>query len=377
MQGCLGATYCWSVFVDPLKSITGLGQGQIQFPFSLFYIVFPLTTIYAGLLVTRAGPRFCSALGGVLFGLGWMTASLGRFHFGFTLLGIGILGGVGVGLAYIGPITTCIKWFPERKGLVTGIAVAGFGGGAALISQIAGYLLNVQELTPFDVFLRLGLAFMILAGLAGSMMQPPSTSEEKKMERLSYPFIIHTSPFKLLYFAMVVALAAGLAVNANLKQMHAGGAVAAGVSAVSLFALANAGGRILWGWVFDRTSAASAITANLLIQCACIALGPWLVRSSIGLQVLAVLTGINYGGVLVLYASSVARLWGSERVGQIYGLLFSSNIAASLAPVFVGYAFDYWGSFEVPFWILASVLLFAGFVIQRKRATLRYQVPTS
>ena len=119
MQLCLGATYSWAVFVAPLKDWSGVGQGLAQSPFTLFYVAFPATTVAAGMMLRRLGPRRSAVLGGLLFGGGWVLAGQGHHDFGLTVLGVGLLGGIGVGFAYLVPIATCILWFPRHKGLVT------------------------------------------------------------------------------------------------------------------------------------------------------------------------------------------------------------------------------------------------------------------
>lgn len=108
--------------------------------------------IFSGMLMARKGPRFNAVTGGILFGAGWILAGAGDHHFALTVTGIGGLAGIGAGLAYIVPIATLVKWFPKHKGAVTGIAVAGFGGGAALVSQIAGRMISITDKTPFEVF---------------------------------------------------------------------------------------------------------------------------------------------------------------------------------------------------------------------------------
>ncbi len=118
--------------------------------------------------------------GGLLFGGGWILASLGIHHFIFTILGIGVLSGIGAGMAYIVPIAVCIRWFPQNKGLVTGIAVAGFGGGAALVSQVGGWLMESLGRTPFQTFFIFGLGFMVTVSLAGSTMRFPQTETTTK-----------------------------------------------------------------------------------------------------------------------------------------------------------------------------------------------------
>jgi OFA family oxalate/formate antiporter-like MFS transporter len=260
-------------------------------------------------------------------------------------MGIGLLAGIGAGFAYIVPIATCIRWFPDHKGFVTGIAVAGFGGGAAVVSQIGGWLMHQKNFTPFATFALFGAAFLVLVSSAGSLMVPPPDGGTEDRRPLALGRIVGVRPFWLLYAAMFAGLAAGFAVNANLKDLYAGDAGGSGVAAVALFALANAGGRIGWGWLCDRRAAVTMIRGNLLVQAALLLAAPLILRSGTGLLVFAVLTGFNYGGVLVIYASSAARIWGAARVGQVYGWLFSANIPAALAPLAAGYTYDYAGGF--------------------------------
>jgi MFS transporter, OFA family, oxalate/formate antiporter len=365
MQMCLGATYSWSIYVQPLKTLTGLSQGPVQLPFSLFYFAFPATMIFSGGLLPRIGPRVCALIGGLLFGAGWLLAGLGGTHFGFTIAGIGILAGVGVGFAYIVPIATCIRWFPKNKGLVTGIAVAGFGGGAALVSQIGGWLMNTLQMTPFATFVCFGMGFLAIVIPAGWTMQNPPGDAGLRRPQLKLRRVVTSAPFLRLYLAMFTGLAAGFTVNANLKELFGGGSAALGVAAVSLFALANAMGRVAWGAFFDRFTAVPTLQANLLLQSALLLASPLILIGSTGLLIFAALAGFNYGGILVLYASSTARIWGTEHVGQVYGWLFSANIPAAIFPVLAGYGYDRWQSFTIPLSVIAIMLLAAIFGVQR------------
>jgi len=352
--------------------LTGLSQGPVQLPFSLFYFAFPLTTILSGTLLSRLGPRLCAVVGGVAFGGGWMLASLGGRHFSFTVIGIGLLAGIGVGFAYIVPIATCIQWFPRHRGLVTGVAVAGFGGGAALVSQAAGYGMNTLGLTPFAVFGRLGFAFLILVTLAGLFMErpDPKPGSRRRVARLPLSGFLGRKVFWVLYGAMFTGLAAGFAVNANLRDLVPGSGLRTGVIAVSLFAVANALGRVLWGALFDRVASGPAIRANLLCQAAVFLCGPWILKSEPGLIAFAFLSGLNYGGVLVVYASSSARIWGNESVGQVYGWLFSANVPAALAPLLAGLVYDRVGDFTVSLGVFGLLLLAAGLWAGRARGLL-------
>ncbi len=363
MQMCLGATYSWSVFVKPIREITGLSQGLVQLPFSVFYFAFPATMILSGTFLRLLGPRRCAISGGLLFGVGWLVASLGTYHFGFTVLGIGLLAGLGVGLAYVVPIAVCVQWFPERKGLVTGIAVAGFGGGAALVGQIAGLLVFASGFSPFMAFALLGGAFLVLVPLAGFAMEFAKEFKERGIPQLPLSAFAGRREFQILFLAMIAGLAAGFAVNANLKDLSPAEASQVGIMAVSFFALANAAGRLAWGAVFDKVRSAAVVRLNLLLQAVVAAAGVWLLRSEEGYLVFALLAGFNYGGVLVVYASSVARIWGREHVGQVYGVLFSANILAAGAPILAGYSFSLTGTFTASLLALAMLLTAAAVLV--------------
>ena len=357
MQMCLGATYSWSVFVQPLREFTGLAQGPVQLPFSCFYFTFPLTMIVSGSLLGRFGPRRSAMVGAAAFGGGWILASLGPFHFSLTVAGIGFLAGIGVGFAYIVPIAVCVQWFPRNPGLVTGIAVAGFGGGAALVSLAGGYLLDTAGLSPFVVFRYLGMAFLLLVTTAALAMEYPRGSLHGPQRALPVRDIIGRPGFALLYLAMLSGLAAGFSVVANLRELCPGSPLRTGVLAVSLFALSNFLGRVLWGTLFDRIRPDTAIALNLAAQSAVLISAPFILDANRGLLAFAFLTGLNYGGVLVLYASAATRIWGGQAVGQVYPWLFSSNVPAAAAPLAVGLLYDTSGSFTVSLWALGFILL--------------------
>lgn len=359
MQVCLGATYSWSVYVRPIREITGLLQGPVQLPFTVFYFVFPATMILTGTLLPRLGPRFCAVTGGLLFGGGWMLASLGSINFAFTIAGIGLCAGLGAGFAYIVPIATCIRWFPDNKGLVTGVAVAGFGGGAALVSQSAGQLMNTLGWSPFSTFFLFGLIFLGCVSLGGMVMRNPSENISRQTPALEFRKVLRDPWFRLLYLAMIAGLATGFTINANLKELFPASSVQTGITAVALFALANALGRVAWGGFADRFQPLHSIRLNLAGQAIVLLCSGLILRSENGLLLYAMLTGFNYGGVLVLYAASVAGIWGHRHLGQVYGWLFSANIPAALAPLFAGFIFDRSQSFNIALWTMAALLILA------------------
>ena len=223
--------------------------------------------------------------------------------------------------------------------------------------------------TPFQVFPLLGMVFLVLICLAGSAMKVPESVSSQasgkigKENGVSVSRMISQPMFRILYFAMFSGLAAGFAVNANLKELYTGSGVHAGVLAVSLFALANALGRVCWGALFDRISPATAVKANLLCQALLLLLGSFFLSSKTGFYIFALGTGFNYGGILVLYASSTALCWGDKRMGAIYGLLFSANIPAAVAPMAAGWVFELGGSFYPAFATIGALLVVSVFLV--------------
>jgi OFA family oxalate/formate antiporter-like MFS transporter len=366
MQLCLGATYSWSVYVQDIRSLLGLTQAAAQVPFSVFYFVFPATMIAAGFVLNRIGPRLSAMIGGALFGCGWMVGSLGGAGFAYTIIGNGLIAGVGSGIAYIVPISTCIKWFPNNKGLVTGLAVAGFGGGAALVSKIGGAMLAAGA-TPFDVFRTLGVGFVLCTLCAGFFMVNPKGMRSAAQKKTDIKGVINDTAFQLLYFAMFTGLAAGFAVNANLKDLSAGLDTATGVKAVAFFAVANAAGRIAWGFFFDKMAAQKVIQANLVSQALLLFSSALFFKSPAGLLWFAIFAGFNYGGVLVVYAGAVANIWGADKVASVYGLLFSSNIPGAIAPLVAAYSYDRTGSFLPALAGFALLLLASTGMLQMKK----------
>lgn len=364
LQVCLGAIYAWSVFVGPLRQTAGLTQTVAQLPFTFFYFCFPLTMLFAGRLLHRFGPRVCAMTGGAVFGAGWLLASLGGHSYAWTVAGIGVLAGIGVGIVYVVPIAVLVRWFPASRGAVTGLAVAGFGGGALLISQVAGALTGVG-MGPFEVFRLLGMSFLIISVPAGWLMVFPAGAGGTEEQPLAMTRVLRRTEFLVLYLCMVMGLAAGFAVNANMRDLSVHGTSTAGLIAVGVFAVANAAGRPLWGFVFDRVHPRTVLLMNLAGQALLLfTAGVWL-RGDTGYLCFAALAGVHYGGVLVLYAAMVVRIWGAAQVGQVYGWLFSANMIAAPAATLSGAWFDAGGGFLVPLAIIGVCMCAAALVLWR------------
>ena len=187
MQLALGAVYAWSVFRIPLTTTYGWTISQVTLTFEIAILVLGFASFAGGEWMRRAGPRRVALVGGVCYGLGTMLAGQAGGNIGLMYLSYGVLGGIGLGLGYIVPLATLIKWFPDKRGMITGLSVAGFGAGALVTAPVAERLISSVGLP--NTFAILGAAYLIL--VAGSALcmkaapdgyrpagwQPPATGQ--------------------------------------------------------------------------------------------------------------------------------------------------------------------------------------------------------
>jgi OFA family oxalate/formate antiporter-like MFS transporter len=341
IQVCLGGIYAWSTFVPYLVADVGLTVTQTQVAFGLMFGVFTLSMVVAGRLVERWGPRPIAAIGGLVFGLGYLVASRSEGSFPLMLLGISLLAGIGTGAGYVSALTTCMKWFPERKGLATGIAMAGFGGGAVLLASLAEILL-AGGAEVFAVFAGIGLAYGATVLIAAMVLRFPAAAKAG-LARATPPFErLARDPFFLaLLLGMFCGTFAGMLVIGNLTPM----AMAVGIpalpaaAAVSVFAIGNATGRITWGWIADKSSewvipvklAALAVPLALLAG----------VTTTAPFIAVSFAIGFGFGACFVVYAAQVAARYGLSAVAGIYPLVFLAYGAAGIiGPPLGGWLYD-------------------------------------
>ena len=364
MQACLGGTYSWSVYDTIFINQYHIPAGLSSAPFNIFYIVFPLTMLFASLLTKRLGYQRSAILGGLLFGGGWMFASLGDNNFYMTLVGVGVLGGMGVGIAYLIPIAVGVAWFPQHRGLVTGMAVGGFAGGAALVSQLSQYLIDTG-ITPFALLGFMGAGYVVLGCVAGAfMLHPDPDGSHNAANTLPVKTLLKTPVFQALFIAMTVGIAAGFFMNSKLALLSSDFGVELILSAVAIFAIFNAIGRLTWGWISDHMNPSQTLKVNLGLQALVVIASPILLKSDAGAALLAGITGFNYGGVLVLYASTVGHFWGNDAIKSVYPWLMLSNISGALINAALGIIYSDFG-LMLPAGIILILIILSLWVLQR------------
>jgi MFS transporter, OFA family, oxalate/formate antiporter len=372
IQMILGGIYAWSVFVPLLISEYGLSAGQCGLLFGATLAVFTGVMIPAGRLLRRRGVRLTASLGALLFATGYLLASLSQGNFLLLFLSFSLVTGAGIGFGYICPLTVSMKWFPDKKGLVTGISVAGFGGGAVLLSAVAKHLLGDYGLDVMQVFRIIGLGSGLLAICGALLLREPSrgdaaVSSNAGTNLSAFPAGLVTSRnFMILCLGMFSGTLAGLMVVGNLKPiaLSLGLESATATLAISIFAVGNATGRIGWGQVHDRIGTRATILLSLGFLGSSLLL--FLLPPTPQMVLAAVLlTGIGFGGCLVVYASSVVDLFGMDCFPQLYPLCFIwYGIAALIGPPLGGLLADVTGTYRESILMSALLVLAAAMVIR-------------
>lgn len=356
---CIGSIYAWSLIADELMQQYNFTASQSQIVFGTVIAVFPVSMIFVGQWGRRANPRLLGFLSGGLFLGGYMLAGHSQGSFLIIWTGIGLIGGVATGIGYWLSLTIPVQWFPARKGLITGIAAAGFGLGAVLMSSIAESMLATGKdvLQLFSVIgLWYGMAIVILANFVRT-----STTEvnSKKLPARAY---LRSPIFKRLLLGILLGTFAGLLIIGNLKiiggQAHL--ATHTLVLGVSFFAVANFTGRILWGFIADYTGAPLAICCALLLQAIAI-LSLNLVELSEALYLLiAFMIGLGFGGNFVLFAKETAHVFGIGNLGVVYPFVFLGYAIAGITGPFAGgLLYDLSGAYAEAIF-LSAFMSFAG-----------------
>ena len=358
IQSMLGGIYAWSVYVPALVKTYGIGRGQSGVVFGISIAVFTLAMIAAGRLLSRKGPRLTALIGSVLFAVGYLLASVSGGRFTLLLSGIGVLSGAGIGFGYVCPLTAGMQWFPHHRGLISGLAVAGFGGGAVVFSSVATRLLNMG-MDVLDVFRWIAFipgGLLILSSLLLSMpdkIRQPKVGHKDLSDVCSAPFLLAT-------FGIFAGTFAGLLIIGNLAPIavEVGFDLQLATRSVALFAVGNAAGRIIWGYWFDRTGyktiplSLGSFGVTLLVFS--LAGKGWLFLSA------AVFVGFNFGANFVVYASSLSAFFGEEAFPRLYPVCFLGYGVAGIAgPAAGGWLAENTGGYGLALVISMAILFIA------------------
>lgn len=352
---CLGGIYAWSIIVPELKQMYHWSAVQSQLIFGVLIAVFPATMILAGRLQQRLNARFQAILSALFFGSGYLLSSYSNGNFVMILLGIGVLAGIGTGFGYLTALTVPVKWFPEKKGLMTGIASAGFGLAAVILTYLIENAL-LDGLSLMEIFRRIGLGYGLLILTVSFFIRTPATSTQITLSPAGS--MLKTRHFLLLFTGIFFGTFAGLLVLGNLSPIGAEQGVEKHILmvGVSVFAIANFAGRLSWGWISDTLSTRLCIIVALLFQGTSIFLMGYLPLTSSIYLLLSALIGFGFGSNFVLFAKESAQHFGVANLGTIYPYVFMGYaIAGIFGPLTGGYMFDLTASYHYASFVAAGM----------------------
>jgi MFS transporter, OFA family, oxalate/formate antiporter len=355
---CLGINYSWSIFAQELRANHGFSMVMSQTVFSVYQLIFTTAFIFGGRLLDKFGPVVAGITGSVFFGVGFLLAGFLPLTPICLTLSIGVLSGIGIGLAYASPIYAAQKTFPQHTSLATGVTVAGFGFSAVCFTFISEFLLS-REWSLSAIFRLYGITFIVIGWLASRGLNVPRQGKEKIAAAGVQSISLLTSrTYWMLVIPMSAGLFAGLMVISNLKTIGLKWGMVPYVAAVgvSVLALFNTLGRVGWGYVAHKWNEETAIRASLIIQTVSFIVAAFFVRTPVLFIIFAAIAGFNYGANLVLYASFVTRIFGVEAFGKVYPLVFFCNaLAGFLGPMTGGRIYDVTGSY---FWAVMAAGIF-------------------
>jgi OFA family oxalate/formate antiporter-like MFS transporter len=370
LQVALGAVYAWSVFRVPLAKQFGWSISEVTLTFTISIFVLGISAFFGGLWLNRKGPRIVAITGGFLYGMGVFLASFSDHKLWWLYLTYGVIGGIGLGFAYIVPVAVLVKWFPDRRGLITGIAVGGFGAGALVTAPIATRL--IQSVGVLQTFAYLGIAFLIVTVVAGYFMQnppegwkpegwKPTASEVSQRAGHDYTLgeALRTWQWWALWLLLFLNTSAGISVisqESPLFQELARVTAVAAASMVGIASIGNAFGRVFWAWASDSITRRATFAVMFLLQAVLF----WILPNINSASVLTFVTFVIlmcYGGGFGTMPAFVADYFGSKNVGPIYGLMLTAwGFASAFGPLLIAYMRQSSGTYRGALHVIALVM---------------------
>jgi len=374
MNLALGSLYAWSVFVLPLEKEFGWTRAQTSWVFTIAIVCFALSFVAAGRLQDIRGPRLPAAIGGALVGGGFLlasrTSSLAALYIAF-----GVIVGIGNGFGYATPIPVASKWFPDRRGLVVGLMVGGYGAGSAIFGPIATTL--VADIGWRSTFQILGVVFLVMTAIGAALLRnPPSGYEAVSVvaadqrraaiasasRELTTRDMLATPTFYALWIAYCLGTTAGLMTISQLVPFarSSGVGATAATFAITIGACGNAGGRILSGWMSDRIGRLPTLRAMVLLSAIAMpALFVWR-ADVVAFYLLVAVVYWCYGTQISVFASTAADFYGTRHLGMNYGLLFTAwGVAGILGPAIGATVFDRFGDYRYAFFAASALAVVA------------------
>jgi len=372
-QFCLGALYTWSVFQRPIQEAMGWNAAEVSLAFTLNLAVLPVCMLLTGKLLDRIGPTKMAIIGGSFLFAGLMltsrTVTIGAIW--PLYIGYGVLAGGGIGMAYGVPVATCVRWFPDKRGMIAGLAVFGFGMGSVFWAPVATQL--VINFGPFTTFMIQAIYSIVGVVIGASLMraapdnfkpqgwEPPAPQSGKvgaSLHNFTTTEMLKTPNYYILFIMYVFVNVAGLMIIGHaspIGQQVAGLSVVEAGSIVSILALLNAFGRLFWGTMSDKIGRMKVVF--LLYAFSAIAMFSMNFLNSYWLYAFGVgLVAFCFGGAMGTFPSVTADFFGAKYVSTNYGFVFLAySVGAIIGPRLAAVINISNGSYQLAFLISGAL----------------------
>ena len=364
VQLVIGGVYAWSLFARALTQPGALALGPVEaaIPFEVAIGMIFLGASVGGRLQDRSSPRVVALVGVVLYAVGHLVASLatGPGALAWLIAGYGVVGGFGLGMAYIVPVALLQKWFPRHRAVVTGLAVGGFGFGATVTAPLAQFLVGLTPDAPALAFRTLGLAYLVVGALGAALLaSPPAVASGPAAgESLTVAEALRTPHWYLLTATLTVAVVAGIALISMMATVAVdvgGFDVGAAAGVVGVLALFNGAGRVVWAAVAQRVGPVPVLATILVLEGAALVVLPH--ARGVWLVVLAAVVYLCYGGAFGTLPSAAGATFGLAHAGAIYGLILIGWSLAGVVGPLVGAALAGASGYALAFGVLGAAAL--------------------
>lgn len=361
MQLCIGGIYTWSLFNQPLSETFGWSRTEVYTAYSLIVFIFAFVTIFSGRLQDKIGPRKVATIGIICFSLGLIIASQATTLM-MLYLGYSLLGGIGVGMVYVCPLSTSLKWYPKKKGMVTGIIIGAFGMGGFLFNFILSYL--IRSFGVSATFMIQGLVYGVIGLYGASLLRLPEKNEKSQVIVNENDFstlnMLKTKAFYLLWVMYFFGSLSGLLVIGMAQDIArdiVGLTPQTAGLAVAVAAVFNAIGRLGWGALSDIVGRLRVFAALFLLTAlGMVSLSLFSLNAFTYFAVLGIIVSC-FGGFLATFPAVCSDYFGSYYFGSNYGILFQAyGISALVGPFLLSLI-----EVETSAFLIAGLLALVGF----------------
>lgn len=372
----IGSVYAWSVFTTPLQESIGWSLSQVSITFSIAILFLGLSAAFMGHFVEAKGPRKSGLVSTVFFAAGMITAGFGIQLEMLWLLyvGYGVLGGIGLGIGYITPVSTLVKWFPDRRGMATGLAIMGFGFAAMIASPVMRMLIESVGI-PNTFFILGAIYFIVMFASSLYLEKPPEgyhpkgiVIEEsegavsKDLAQLTANEAIKTKRFYFLWLMLFINVTCGIAILAVASPMGveiAGLTAGAAAFMVGVMGVFNGAGRLVWASISDYIGRTNLYTLFFVLQIGIFAVLPFTTNEWL-FQILLFIMISCYGGGFSAIPAYIGDIFGTKQLGAIHGYILTAWAAAGLAgPLIVAKIYESTQSYAWSLYIFAGLFVIA------------------